>query len=34
MWKYIRFPNQTMALLSRDVKDFTSEGNGLYMEND
>ena len=26
MWKYVRFPNQTMALLSRDIKDFTSEG--------
>lgn len=26
MWKYVRFPNQTMALISRDIKDFTSEG--------
>ena len=26
MWKYIRFPNQYMILLSRDIKDFTAEG--------
>ena len=26
MWKYVRFPNQTMALISKDIKDFTSEG--------
>lgn len=27
MWTHIRFPSQTMILLSRDITDFTKEGN-------
>ena len=27
MWTHIRFPSQTMVLLSRDITDFTKEGN-------
>ena len=30
MWKYIRFPNQYMILLSRDIKDFTAEGPYIF----
>ena len=30
MWTHIRFPSQTMILLSRDITDFTKEGNSLH----
>ena len=30
MWTHIRFPSQTMVLLSRDITDFTKEGNSTH----
>ena len=30
MWTHIRFPSQTMVLLSRDVTDFTKQGNSQH----